>query len=46
MAERVSILGGEFNLRTAPHQGTVITVQVKAPHEEDTNVQNSRAVGG
>ena len=28
MQERVSILGGEFHVTTAPGQGTVITVRV------------------
>jgi signal transduction histidine kinase len=32
--ERVSILGGEFYLQTAPGQGTVITVHVPIPEAE------------
>jgi signal transduction histidine kinase/HAMP domain-containing protein len=35
MLERTSIMGGDFNLQTAPGEGTVITVRIALPRRED-----------
>jgi signal transduction histidine kinase len=40
MQERAEILGGDFNLQTAPGKGTTITVRVPLPGEGATYGKN------
>ena len=45
MQERASILGGEFDLQTAPGKGTIITIRVHLPDGEAVHVQDPSVDG-
>ena len=45
MQERVTILGGKFDLVTAPGNGTTITARVPIPQGEFTYDEDTRSVG-
>jgi signal transduction histidine kinase len=45
MEERVSTLGGQLEIRSAPGQGTLVAVNIPLPKEGQPDVQNSRALG-